>query len=88
MEVKLPFGLHYYVPFDNPPILTYFVINITTNMSSRLSHSMEDDLIDNAFLTMMLVLQLLQESPPEEVPNKPRQSRNINREEGTGLQPQ
>jgi hypothetical protein len=39
-------------------------------MSSRLPHSMEGDLIDNAFLTMMLVLRLLQESQPEEVPNK------------------
>jgi hypothetical protein len=43
---------------------------------------MEDGLIDNAFLTMMLELQLLQESQPEEVPDKPRQSGNISREEG------
>jgi hypothetical protein len=33
-------------------------------MSSTLSHSMKDYLIDNEFLTMML--QLLQESQPEE----------------------
>ncbi|KAN0077570.1 hypothetical protein V8E54_005874 [Elaphomyces granulatus] len=46
-------------------------------MSSTLSHSMEHDLIDNAFLAMML--QLLQESQLEEVPNKPRQSRSISR---------
>ena len=80
MEVWPPLDLHY-VPFDNPPLLTLFLSPTTTTMSSTLSHSMEDDLIDNAFLSMML--QLLQESQPELVPNKPRQSRNISREEGT-----
>jgi hypothetical protein len=44
-------------------------------MSSTLSH-LENDLIDNVFLAMML--QLLEESQKT---SKPRQSRNIDREE-------
>ena len=46
-------------------------------MNSTLSHSMENDLIDNAFLAMML--PLLDESQKV---SKPRHSRNIDKEEG------
>ena len=71
MEVK-PSCLHF-VPFDNPPLFDTLLLPTTTTMSSTLSHSVEDDLIDNAFLTMML--QLLEEL--QKIPNKLRQSRNM-----------
>ena len=58
------FLTHYY--YQPPP----------PTMSSTLSNSVEDDLIDNTFLTIML--QLLEEL--QKIPNKLRQSRNINRE--------
>ena len=67
MEVKPPLTL-YFVPLDNPPVLTLLLLPTTTTMSSTLSHSMEDDLIDNAFLAMML--PLLKESQKV---SKPRQ---------------
>src|ERR1700684_2376248 len=52
MEVKPPFGLHF-VAFDNPPLFDILLLPITTCiMSSTLLPNMEDDLIDNAFLTM------------------------------------
>ena len=75
MEVKPPLTL-YFIPLNNPPLLTLLLLPTTTTMSSTLSHSMENDLMDNAFLAMML--PLLEES--QEV-SKPRQSRNIDRED-------
>jgi hypothetical protein len=52
MEVKPPFGLHF-VAFDNPPLFDILLLPITTCiMSSTLLPNMEDDLIENAFLTM------------------------------------
>ena len=76
MEVKPPLTL-YFIPLDNPPLLTLLLLPTTTTMSSTLSHSMENDLIDNAFFAMML--PLLEQSQKV---SKPRQSRNIDREEG------
>ena len=59
MEVKPPLTL-YFIPIDNPPPFDTLLLPTTTTMNSTLSQSVEDYLIDNAFLAM--ILQLLEES--------------------------